>query len=146
MRPNEFTNALDDERIVAAIRRVEALSRGEVRVHVAEHEVTDPQAEAAVAFVRLGMTRTEGRNGVLIFVAPESQRIAVIGDRDVHARCGEAFWTEVADSIGEEFRAGRFTDGIVAAVARVGEALARYYPRRPDDADRNELPDAVSRG
>jgi uncharacterized membrane protein len=35
----------------------------------------------------------------------------------------------------------------VAAVERVGDVLARHFPRRPgDESDRNELEDAVSRG
>ena len=38
--------ALDDERIVAAIREAEARSRGEIRVHVAEGPVPDARAAA----------------------------------------------------------------------------------------------------
>ena len=34
----------------------------------------------------------------------------------------------------------------VAAVKRVGDELARHFPRRPGETDRNELPDAISRG
>lgn len=145
MKPKAFVAALDDARIVAAIREAEVLSRGEIRVHVARGRITEPQAEAAAVFLRLGMGRTEERNGVLVFVAPESQTIAVIGDRDIHAHCGTAFWTAVADAIRDEFRAGRFTDGIVTAIARIADELARHFPRRPGAEDRNELPDAVSR-
>jgi uncharacterized membrane protein len=48
--------------------------------------------------------------------------------------------------VAREFRAGRFTDGIVTAVTRVGDELQRHFPRRPGEQDENELPDAVSRG
>jgi len=146
MKPDAFVASLDDERIVAAIREAEARSRGEIRVHVAELEVTDPRTEAAVVFERLGMADTAERNGVLLFVAPESQSIAVIGDRDAHARCGEAFWTAVVEAIRDEFRAGRHTEGLVAGVRAIGDELARHFPRRPGETDRNELPDGVSRG
>ena len=146
MKPDAFVASLDDERIVAAIREAEARSRGEIRVHVAEREVADPRTEAAVVFERLGMADTAERNGVLLFVAPESQSITVIGDREAHERCGEAFWTAVVEAIREEFRAGRYTEGIVAGVRAVGEELARHFPRRPGETDRNELPDGVSRG
>src|SRR4029453_14040337 len=44
------------------------------------------------------------------------------------------------------FRAGRFTDGLVTAVTRVGDELQRHFPRRAGEADANELPDSVSRG
>ena len=138
--------AIDDERIVAAIREAEARSRGEIRVHVAEGAVEDPRAEAALAFERLGMVRTDERNGVLVFVAPESRSVAIVGDRDIDARCGEAFWIRVVGEVRDEFQAGRFTEGLVAAVRAVGDELARHFPPRPGETDRNELPDAVSRG
>jgi uncharacterized membrane protein len=146
MKPDAFVASLDDERIVAAIREAESRSRGEIRVHVAEREVTDPRTEAAAVFERLGMAATAERNGVLVFVAPESQSITVIGDRGVHERCGEAFWTAVVETIREEFRSRRFTEGIVAGVRAVGDELARHFPRHSGETDRNELPDSVSRG
>jgi uncharacterized membrane protein len=145
MRPDAFVQSLDEARIVVAIREAEARSRGEIRVHVAEHEVSDPQGEAVAVFERLGMTKTEERNGVLLFVAPASQAIAVVGDREIHARCGEPFWKAVAATVGGEFRSGRFTEGIVAGVRALGDELARHFPRSPGRPDRNELPDAVSR-
>jgi uncharacterized membrane protein len=146
MKPDAFLASLDDERIVAVIREAEARSRGEIRVHVAEREVADPRTEAAFVFERLGMADTAERNGVLLFVAPESQSITVIGDREAHARCGEAFWAAVVEVVRGEFRAGRFTEGLVAGVRAIAEELARHFPRRPGDTDRNELPDSVSRG
>jgi len=141
-----FLRSLDDTRIVSAIREAESRSRGEIRVHVAEREVADPRTEAARVFERLGMADTAERNGVLLFVAPASQSITVLGDRAVHERCGEAFWTAVVESVRGEFSAGRFTEGIVAGVRALGDELARHFPRRPGESDLNELPDTVSHG
>jgi uncharacterized membrane protein len=45
-----------------------------------------------------------------------------------------------------EFRAGHFTEGILAGIAAVAAELARHFPRAAGDGDRNELPDTVSRG
>jgi uncharacterized membrane protein len=146
MKPDTFEASLDDERIVAAIQDAEARSRAEIRVHVAEHEVADPRAEAAFVFERLGMADTVERNGVLLFVAPESQSITVIGDREAHALCGDEFWAAVVQGIRAEFRAGRFTEGIVGAVRAIAAELERHFPRRPGETDRNELPDSISRG
>jgi len=142
----DFVAALDEERIVAAIRAAESRTSGEIRVHVAEHSVEDVEAAGAKAFEALGMTATAARNGVLLFVAPASRRFAVLGDVAIHERCGDGFWREVADAMAGEFRAGRFSDGIVAGIAAVAAELARHFPRAPGEADRNELPDTVSRG
>ena len=144
MQADAFLKALDDARIVAAIQQAEARSRGEIRVHVAEGEVPDAQAAARADFPRLGMTRTAERNGVLILVAPESQTFAVVGDQGIDERCPEDFWASVVETMREHFREGRFTEGLVAAVERVGDELARHFPRKPGETDRNELPDAIS--
>ena len=131
---------------MSAIQAAEARSRGEIRVHVAEGAVPDARRAAEADFARLGMTATAERNGVLILVAPESQSFAVVGDRGIDERCPPGFWDEVAAGMAADFRESRFTDGIVTAVTRVGDELARHFPRRPGEEDRNELPDGVSRG
>jgi len=146
VRHDAFLGEIDDTRIVAAIRLAEARSRGEIRVHIAEGEIKDARRAAEADFARLGMTATAERNGVLILVAPESQSFAVVGDRGIHERCPAGFWEAVAEGMAREFRAGRFTEGIVSAVSRVGDELQRHFPRRAGEEDRNELPDGVIRG
>jgi len=144
MQTRSFLDTLDHDHIVKAIQDAEARSRGEVRVHVSRQAVSDVESAAARQFEALGMTRTAERNGVLLFVAPVSQTFAVIGDEGIHARCGPDFWKDVAAAMETDFRAGRYTDGIVKGVARVGEALATHFPREEGTADTNELSDEVT--
>ena len=143
MKPDSFLGRLDHDRIVAAIAAAEGRSRGEIRVHVARKAIQDPQGAAAALFEKLGMHATGERNGVLIFVAPGSQRFAVVGDKGIHEKMGEDFWKDVAAAMEEDFRQGRFTDGIVKGVARAGDALAAHFPRTAAP-DVNELPNEVS--
>jgi uncharacterized membrane protein len=145
MKPRDFEKTLDDERIVAAIREAESRTRAEIRVHVARREVEDARAAGAAAFEKLGMTSTAERNGVLLFVAPASQSFSVVGDRGIHEKCPPDFWEGIVAAMSEHFRAGRFTEGIVAAIATLGDLLARHFPRRVGEVDQNELSDAVSR-
>lgn len=144
MRTKEFIAHLDNERIVGAIRAAEDRSHGEVRVHVTNRTVGDAEKEAERQFEALGMTRTELRNGVLIYVAPRSNTFAVVGDKGIHERCGQSFWADIAAAMQEDFRAGRFTDGIVKGVEKAGAALATYFPRESRRADVNELADDVT--
>ena len=144
MQTKSFLGALDHERIVKAIQEAEARSRGEVRVPVSQKAVADAAGAAARQFETMGMTQTAERNGVLLFVAPVSQTFAVVGDEGIHARSGPDFWKDVAAAVEADFRAGRFTDGIVKGVARVGDALATHFPRTDGTADRNELADEVT--
>lgn len=125
---------INHERLLAAIRSAEARTSGEIRVLVARHRAPEPIAAAQHYFDKLGMAASAHRNGVLIFFAPLSRRFAVIGDKAVHEKCGDAFWVEVAKAMEERFRAGEFTDGLVHGVDRAGELLAKHFPRTAGDA------------
>lgn len=144
MRTKDFLENLEHDRISRAISEAEKKTSGEIRVFVQRGELDDPIVAARQRFEKLGMTATRERNGVLIFVAPRSQKFAVIGDQGIHARCGDVFWTEVVESMRNHFKAENFTDALVQAIHRTGDLLAQHFPCQPDD--RNELPDTVSEG
>ena len=93
-------------------------------------------------FHRLGMHRTAERHGVLIYLAIEERRLAVVGDEGIHGRVGDGHWHDVRDLMIERLRANAAREAIVRAVGAVGRALAEHYPRRPDDW--NQLSNDVS--
>jgi uncharacterized membrane protein len=135
---------IDDSRVVAAISVAELRTSGEIRVFISQRKTDDAVAAAQKQFERLGMTQTAQRNGVLIFLTPGSRSFAVIGDKGVHEKCGDAFWRDLADAMTERFKRGEFTDGLVFGIDRAGALLAQHFPRAPDD--RNELPDTIEKG
>ncbi len=144
MQTSAFLKTLDNERIVSAIRSAEEKSLGEIRVHVTNGKPPDVEAAARAQFEKLDMAKTALRNGVLIYVAPQSQSFAVIGDKGIHDCCGAGFWKGIATAMEADFSAGHFTDGIVKGVAEAGRALAQNFPRAESRADVNELPDDVT--
>lgn len=136
-----FFSKLDNDRIVAAIARAERKSSGEIRVHVTGRKPEDLEARARHRFELLGMTKTAERNGVLLYIAPAVRRFQILGDAGIHEKAGPDFWHEVASEMEEKFRRGEFTEGIVMGVEKVGEILARHFPRAK--ADRDELPNRI---
>ncbi len=144
MNTNEFIHDLDQRRIVAAIREAESRSRGEIRVHIDSHAVADPRPAAFTIFQKLGIANTAAKNGVLIFIAPQTTRFAVMGDTAIDDLVGESFWVECAESLEGSFAGGDYTKGIVSVIEKVGRALATHFPRRPGEEDENELPDSIS--
>ncbi len=136
-----YFSKFDSDRIVAAIAAAEKASSGEIRVHVTRRVPKDLEARALRRFELLGMTKTAGRNGVLIYIAPRARQFRILGDVAIHEKCGEEFWREVAGTMEASFRKGEFTEGVVLGVERVGEVLARHFPRKA--GDRNELPNAI---
>ena len=144
MRTKSFMARLEHGRIVRAIAAAETKTSGEIRVFIQHGEIEDPVAAARARFQNLKMTATRERNAVLIFVAPRSQKFAVIGDTGIHARCGNEFWERVVATMRVHFKAENFTDAVVHAIVQTAELLASHFPRRPDD--RNELPNQVEEG
>ena len=145
MRQNELIEKLDTEAIEAAIASAEKNCSGEIRVHI-EPTIGSKEIRSVgeKTFERLGMTETADRNGVLIFLAAEEQEFVILGDEGIHEKVGSEFWERVAETMTDEFRHGRFTEGLVAAVEEAGERLAEFFPYRHDDVD--ELSNEVTFG
>jgi uncharacterized membrane protein len=144
MKTKEFLNQLQHPDIVAAIREAELKTSGEIRVFISHKPVEDAVTAAQAQFQRLGMTKTQQRNGVLVFVAPETRKFAVVGDTGVNEKCGEGFWRELAAEMTGHFKQSEFTLGIVQGVRKAGQMLALHFPHAP--ANPNELSDEVEHG
>lgn len=94
---------------------------------------------ALAAFDELGVSGTKNRIGVLIHVAVADRRAEVIADVGVHEAVDPATWREEVALIVDAAREGRLIEGVLAAVARCGDALADALP--PEPGRRDELPD-----
>ena len=144
MNHKHFVQALDHERITAAIGAAERRTSGQIRVFVSHRQVEDPLEAAQGRFAKLGMEKTAARNGVLVYFAPEARKYAVVGDEGIHGKCGgDEFWkTLVGATMRPLLKEERYTDAIVAAVEIIGEELATHFPRQEGEQP-NELPDNV---
>ena len=145
MKPSKFIDALAEQRIVDAVRAAEARTSGEIRVFVTRRKLRseDVRVRARTEFDRLHIGDTALRNGVLFYIVPCEQTFAVIGDEEIHAKCGQGFWDETAAAMEKLFREGKFTEGLLAGVEKAGDIMARHFPR--EVGDRNELSDQVVR-
>jgi uncharacterized membrane protein len=142
MQQKEFLALLDQQRIVDSITAAEGMTSGEIRVHVQPKVQGDIRTVAERTFERLGMTKTELRNGVLLFIACEEQRFTILGDRGIDEQVPAGFWDEIAARLTIRFKTGEFTDGIVEAIHSAGQELRTYFPR--SEADVNELPNDIN--
>ena len=142
MTQKEFLEKLDQPRIIAAIQNAERETSGEIRIHVQPKAVGgDIRTVAEKTFERLGMTKTALRNGVLLFIATEDYRFAILGDKGINEKVPAGFWDEIAAKLTIRFKNEEFTDGIVEAITAAGMQLGHYFPRAADDV--NELSDTI---
>jgi uncharacterized membrane protein len=141
----KLMKVVDVERVKAAIADAERAASGEVRVSVAPFFWGSVRRVAEKAFVRLRMTATKDRNGILFFIVPARKKFAILGDEGIHAKVGQDFWESLAGLMSGHFRKGEFTEGLVAAIEESGRQLAAHFPCDPS-TDVNELPDDIDFG
>lgn len=144
MKPEKFLTAEQQETVVAAVRLAEGGTSGEIRIHIDGECEGDPIKRAEEVFFRLGMNRTERRNGVLIYLACNSKVFAIIGDKGINDIVPEGFWDSVLNQMKAFFSKGLFAEGLSAAAAMVGQKLQAFFPIQSDDV--NEQPDEISFG
>ncbi len=140
--PYLFFSAEEERQIVAAIGAAELYTSGEIRIHMEGKARRDILQQATEAFEKLGMTKTAGQSGVLIFFCLQSRRFAVIGDSGIHEKVSDTFWKDIAKEMEHHFRENRFAEGLISGIRKIGEALQKEFPYQSDDI--NELPDAIS--
>ena len=141
-----FLPVADQKRVVEAIHAAEEKTSGEIKVHV-DAKLPDgktPYERAAEVFAASGLAKTREQNAVLVYVASEDRRFAMIGDVGIHAEVGDAFWASATEVLGQHFKRGAHGDGLVAAVKAVGERLAARFPRVSAGAKENQLSDDIS--
>ncbi|HMM11998.1 MAG TPA: TPM domain-containing protein [Bacteroidales bacterium] len=128
--------------IVDAIKAAELNTSGEIRIHLEETCKGDVLDRAAYLFETLGMSKTEARNGVLIYMAVKDRKFAIIGDSGINAVVEEHYWEDVKHMMAEYFKRGEYLAGLVKAIERTGNKLKKYFPFKADDV--NELSDEIS--
>jgi len=133
----------EDQRIIAAIRKAEERTSGEVRVFVeSKNPMVDPVDRATEIFHLLKMHETHHRNGVLIYVAVKHRELAIYGDEGIHQMVGSDFWHREVQTMLGHFKKNEMVDGVIHCIRDIGEVLAEKFPFIPGE-DKNELPDDI---
>lgn len=122
---------------VAATRlpvlRLPFIARGEMAAEV--------ERAAAAAFHRFRLRRTTGGVGLLVYVSLYEHLVRVLPDDELAAALTQPEWDEICRLAVDGMARGRPADGLVAAIERASELLARALPRPEGAADQltNEL-------
>lgn len=133
-----------EKRILAAIQEAERNTSGEIRIHLENHCKATPYERAVELFEKLGMTKTELRNGVLVYVALKDHQLAIIGDQGINEKVPGNFWESEIELMKGFFAKGEIAEGLAQGVLAVGEQLKRHFPYAT--TDKNELQDDISYG
>jgi uncharacterized membrane protein len=131
----------EQEMVTAAIADAEKLTSGEIRVAIEKHCPDDALGRATTYFSNLHMEKTIHRNGVLIYLAHEDRKFAIIGDSGIDKVVPNDFWETTKVAMQAQFATGNFVNGLITGINLAGEKLAAFFPH--DNGDVNELPNDI---
>jgi uncharacterized membrane protein len=142
MKASTFFTRAQQDAIKQAIGEAEHATSGEIRVHIETSCKADVLDEAAWLFRKLGMHKTADRNGVLIYLALEEHKFAIIGDTGINSVVPLGFWDEIRDQMKKRFSENMFTEGLTEGILMAGNQLKEHFPHLKDDI--NEITDTIS--
>jgi len=140
----DFLSLQEEEQIIAAIRKAESHTSGEIRVHIEKRTEIDAYERAMEVFHFLKMDTTRLRNGVLIYLAIDDKNFVIFGDQGINDVVAHDFWDSTRDIMLDHFKSGDFKQGLIEGVLKAGEQLETHFPW--EDRDKNELPNRISKG
>ena len=147
----DLARALDDAALARIQARVSASERrhsGEIRV-CAEAGLpmsylwrgASARERAVMMFGKLRVWDTEHNNGVLIYLLLAEHAIEIVADRGLSRHVPPEHWHTLARGMSAAFKAGRFEEGLAAAIDAVAQPLLQHFPLAEGEANPNELPD-----
>ena len=133
MKVKHFLDALEHARVHAAIKAAEEGTSGDIVVYITHKRVEDPLPVANHEFRKLHLETATRKDSVLLFLAPKSQKFAVVGGTALHDKVGQAWWDHLGALLARHFKEGRYTDGLVAAIEQAGQKLKQHFPSHTTD-------------
>lgn len=130
--------------IANAIRAAELNTSGEIRIHIEKFCKGEVLDQAAYVFEKLEMHKTKLRNGVLLYLAIEDHKFAILGDVGINQKVSEDFWDKTKETMLANFRENKITEGLTKGILMAGEQLKKHFPYQSDDE--NEISDEISFG
>lgn len=132
--------------IAEVIAEVEKHTSAEVRVSILDERPFEdgglPLDKLALKeFSRLGMHKTKGQNGILLYILFEEHKYYICGDKGINDRVDPNTWEDVAATLKSHFKEGHFEEGVVSGLRKIKEHLRVALP--PDATNPNELPNEV---
>jgi uncharacterized membrane protein len=78
---------------------------------------------------------------VLIYLLLAENAIEIVADRGLVRQVPAEQWQRLAQGMSADFKAGRFEQGLAAAIDVVDAVLTRHFALRPGELNPNELSD-----
>lgn len=128
------------------ISEIEKKTSAEIRVvvrhrkHWSERKLT-PRQVAHREFVSLGMAKTEGGMGILVFILVSERQFELLADSGILKVLPNEYWAGIAGKLSEHFSKQNFYHGLRMSLQEIGEILEQKLP--PTGKNPDELPNDI---
>ena len=104
-----------------------------------KRQAAQVRAAALATFTELGVSRTHGRHGILVYVSLFERRVEVVPDLGIDVVAMGNGWPKGLDAMQAAMHHRHDLDAFIEALRALGPVLAAAMPRTADSV--NELPD-----
>jgi uncharacterized membrane protein len=137
-----FFNQREQQLLIDAITKAESNTSGEIRLHLENFCFGNEVRVAKRIFKNLRMQETKERNGVLIYIATLSHKVAIIGDEGIHKKLGSPYWDALVEKLINKFKTSNKAEALAESIIECGNQLGKFFPLSSDD--KNELSNSIS--
>lgn len=122
------------------VKEMEKNTSGEIRVSmrsngINENAKPDIRKLAEEEFYRLNMHNTRDKTGILIYLNLHLKQFYILADAGINEKVEQNTWNEIGKSIQDAFVNGKYVNGVIEGLEKVGKILALHFPIKADDTD-----------
>ena len=141
---SNFFSDIESEQLVNKISELEQKTESEIRIHI--EDVCEESAfdRAVEVFQKLGMQKTKDKTGILIYLATQDKKMAVLGDKGINEKLENNFWDSIIEKRKVKFETQGVSSGLELGLELIGQKLIEYFPERGTPS--NQLPNDISYG
>ena len=141
---SNFFSDIESEQLVNKISELEQKTESEIRIHI--EDVCEESAfdRAVEVFQKLGMQKTKDKTGILIYLATQDKKMAVLGDKGINEKLENNFWDSIIEKMKVKFQTQGVSSGLELGLELIGQKLIEYFPERGTPS--NQLPNDISYG
>lgn len=139
----DLLSSKEEQEVISAIQQAELMTSGEIRVHLESILYKDPHERALEVFHTLKMDQTKLHNGVLFYVAVNSNTFVIYGDKGINKIIDVDFWESTKNIVITHFKKQQFKKGLIAGILETGKQLQHHFPISENDV--NELSNEISK-
>lgn len=132
------------KQIVSAIYHAEKNTYAELKVHIEDTCKGNVLDRATHHFYELGLEKTRYKTGIIIYVAIEDHKLAILGDVGIHQKVGQAFWDTIVNNTIAFFKEKQYCEGLLFAIEAIGNKAHEIFPISSNEINLNELSNDIS--